>query len=402
MKKKIYAIATRTRKGTLRRVPDTRFDTEESARRYGEKYHKGKSGERFYEVVEHPDSKKLEEDWQSVNRHDKTDGLSQKAVNAYRRENPGSKLKTAVTEKNPKGKRAARRKSFCSRMSGMKARLTSAKTARDPDSRINKALRRWNCHEETIDETSITKASNYIIDAGNDMMKQYDSRKGMDKTSKEYKRTEKKLDNRTDGIRRATNTINRKLSYGQWHEEKDPCWKGYEMIGMKKKNGRTVPNCVKNEEIANEACWDGYEMVGMKKKGKRTVPNCVKKEEAGGMSVGAGLITGIGGSSNGPGTGDSKMSAFKREPGVSKSNQRKHTILRREDFAGAAVFEVTADVFHRAKFEKRKGKHWRTYLEEDEFLPEIREYAKRKPHKPIILQNERTGEMCYAKYGKKQ
>ena len=89
--------------------------------------------------------KSLKEDWQKVNRQDKTDGLSQKAVDAYRRENPGSKLQTAVTEKKPSGKRAARRKSFCSRMKGMKARLTSAETARDPDSRINKALRRWNC-----------------------------------------------------------------------------------------------------------------------------------------------------------------------------------------------------------------------------------------------------------------
>jgi hypothetical protein len=85
------------------------------------------------------------EDWQKVNRKDNTDGLSQKAVNAYRRENPGSKLQTAVTEKKPKGKRAKRRASFCRRMKGMKSKLTSAKTARDPDSRINKALRRWNC-----------------------------------------------------------------------------------------------------------------------------------------------------------------------------------------------------------------------------------------------------------------
>jgi hypothetical protein len=88
----------------------------------------------------------FDEDWQSVNRKDKTDGLSQAAVNAYRRENPGSKLQTAVTEKNPKGKRASRRKSFCRRMKGMKSKLTSTKTARDPDSRINKALRRWNCN----------------------------------------------------------------------------------------------------------------------------------------------------------------------------------------------------------------------------------------------------------------
>jgi len=92
---------------------------------------------------------RLGEDWQKTNRQDKTDGMSQKAVNAYKRENPGSKLKTAVTAKPSSLKRgsksAKRRKSFCSRMKGMKKRLTSAKTARDPDSRINKALRRWNC-----------------------------------------------------------------------------------------------------------------------------------------------------------------------------------------------------------------------------------------------------------------
>jgi len=96
-----------------------------------------KPGEQFLQVSE---------DWQSVNRKDKTDGLSQKAVDAYRRENPGSKLQTAVTEKKPTGKRAARRKSFCSRIEGMNKRLPAAETARDPDSRINKALRRWNCN----------------------------------------------------------------------------------------------------------------------------------------------------------------------------------------------------------------------------------------------------------------
>ena len=91
----------------------------------------------------------LGEDWQKVNRKDKTDGLSRKAVKAYRRENPGSKLQTAVT-KDPKklkkgSKDAKRRLSFCRRMKGMKKKLTSAKTRRDPDSRIDKALRRWNC-----------------------------------------------------------------------------------------------------------------------------------------------------------------------------------------------------------------------------------------------------------------
>ena len=92
---------------------------------------------------------RLGEDWQKENRRDKTDGLSKKAVKAYRRENPGSKLQTAVTTKPSKlkkgSKSAKRRLSFCRRMKGMKKKLTSAKTRRDPDSRINKALRRWNC-----------------------------------------------------------------------------------------------------------------------------------------------------------------------------------------------------------------------------------------------------------------
>ena len=68
---------------------------------------------------------------------------------SYRREHPGSKLSLAVTTKPSKlkagSKAANRRKSFCARMGGMKKRLTSAETARDPDSRINKALRKWNC-----------------------------------------------------------------------------------------------------------------------------------------------------------------------------------------------------------------------------------------------------------------
>jgi protein involved in sex pheromone biosynthesis len=91
----------------------------------------------------------IKEDWSKVNKADKTDGLSQKAVDAYRRENPGSKLKTAVTKDPSKlkagSKDAKRRLSFCRRMKGMKERLTKPENARDPDSAINKALRRWNC-----------------------------------------------------------------------------------------------------------------------------------------------------------------------------------------------------------------------------------------------------------------
>lgn len=84
--------------------------------------------------------------WERAEGKNPEGGLNRKGIESYRRENPGSKLQTAVTEKNPTGKRASRRKSFCRRMKGMKSKLTSAKTARDPDSNINKALRRWNCN----------------------------------------------------------------------------------------------------------------------------------------------------------------------------------------------------------------------------------------------------------------
>ena len=87
--------------------------------------------------------------WQRKEGKDPKGGLNRKGVASYRRQNPGSKLKMAVTTKPSKlkkgSKAAKRRKSFCARMKGMKKRLTSAKTARDPDSRINKALRKWNC-----------------------------------------------------------------------------------------------------------------------------------------------------------------------------------------------------------------------------------------------------------------
>ena len=99
------------------------------------------------------DSKKIEEGkspaWQRKEGKSESGGLNKKGVASYRAANPGSKLKTAVTTKPSKlkkgSKAANRRKSFCARMKGMKKRLTSAKTARDPDSRINKSLRKWNC-----------------------------------------------------------------------------------------------------------------------------------------------------------------------------------------------------------------------------------------------------------------
>ena len=88
------------------------------------------------------------EDWQKVNKKDKTAGMSKKAVAAYRRENPGSKLQTAVTtdpSKLKKGSKASkRRKSYCSRSLGQK-KMHNIDCTKTPDKAICKARKRWNC-----------------------------------------------------------------------------------------------------------------------------------------------------------------------------------------------------------------------------------------------------------------
>jgi hypothetical protein len=70
-------------------------------------------------------------------------GMTEQGVKAYRRANPGSKLKTAVTEDNPSPGRAKRRKSFCARSAGQMKQFPEA--AKDPNSRLRQARRRWKC-----------------------------------------------------------------------------------------------------------------------------------------------------------------------------------------------------------------------------------------------------------------
>ena len=82
----------------------------------------------------------MSEAWTRKEGQSKAGGLNEEGRRSYERANPGSDLKAPTRDKNSK-----RRKAFCSRMCGMKKRLTSAKTANDPNSRINKALRRWDC-----------------------------------------------------------------------------------------------------------------------------------------------------------------------------------------------------------------------------------------------------------------
>ena len=70
-------------------------------------------------------------------------GMTAKGVAKYRRQNPGSKLQTAVTEKKPTGKRAARRKSFCARSAGQMKKFPKA--AKNPNSRLRQARKRGKC-----------------------------------------------------------------------------------------------------------------------------------------------------------------------------------------------------------------------------------------------------------------
>lgn len=83
--------------------------------------------------------------WQRKEGKNPEGGLNEKGRASYNKANPGKPgLKPPAP--NPKTKKdEGRKKSFCSRMEGMKEKLTSEKTAKDPNSRINKSLKKWKC-----------------------------------------------------------------------------------------------------------------------------------------------------------------------------------------------------------------------------------------------------------------
>ena len=84
--------------------------------------------------------------WQRKEGKRKEGGLNRKSRESYNKETGGN-LKAPVSDKQAKNspKAKKRQESFCARMEGMKKKLTSAKTAKDPNSRINKALKKWDC-----------------------------------------------------------------------------------------------------------------------------------------------------------------------------------------------------------------------------------------------------------------
>ena len=202
----------------------------------------------------------LWEDWNKVNHHDKTNGLSQKAVNAYRREHPGSKLKTAVTTKpsklKPGSKAAKRRKSFCARMSGNKGPMKKPNGKPTPKAL---ALRRWNCESVEQMRQLIETAEQVII---------------QEKWSKKYKSSincshpkgfsqrahcagKKKHNESHEVMEHVCPDCGMCQTHGKLDEIKKgakdsngftKCWPGHHAAGTKKgKNGGQVRNCVPNE-----------------------------------------------------------------------------------------------------------------------------------------------------------
>lgn len=151
---------------------------------------------------------------------------------------------------------------------------------------------------------------------------------------------------------------------------------------------------------------------------KQQSKNKVAAEKAAGkqfdeeMGVGSGAIAGAGVDAPGkPGSG---------EPGVPPKNKYKKKnetespvmgdILRRPmlaklsentgKFAGHITHKVPHSVFNKITQEKAKGKHWKKYLDEGEHTQHIKQFANNNPKKPIIIEDEQTGYMCFARYGK--
>jgi Domain of unknown function (DUF6321) len=157
------------------------------------------------------------EAWQTSKGKNKNGGLNKKGVASYRRSHPGSKLQTAVTTKPSKLKKGSkaskRRKSFCARMRGMKKHRTGAKTKRDPNSRINKSLRKWNCESveqlrnilTMLKETKIGHLSVGDMDIEvdshsiNQSISRFVSPRSVDKVLKKFPTVEDKISKIPDG-----------------------------------------------------------------------------------------------------------------------------------------------------------------------------------------------------------
>jgi hypothetical protein len=254
----------------------------------------------------------LNEDWNKVNHHDKTNGLSQKAVNAYRREHPGSKLKTAVTTKpsklKPGSKAAKRRKSFCARMSGNKGPMKKPNGKPTPKAL---ALRRWNCESieqmaqmivegeqmiAKLREQTHMKATEFVTEK---WTKKYKSSincshpKGFSQRAHcagKKKHTESMMTMEATcpdcGMCQTHGSLNEIAKGAKDSNGVTKCWPGKHAEGTKKgRNGGRVRNCVPNEGVAEGSLNEGqYEM--MMRNGQ--VKKFIAKDDADAKRIAAG------------------------------------------------------------------------------------------------------------------
>jgi len=121
-------------------VPPSRLEKIEEAKKCWKGYKKTGTQKLFGKTYNRCEKIKEGAAWTKKEGKNEKGGLNEKGRKSYEKENPGSDLKRPSKKVGNK-----RRASFCARMKGMKAKLTSKKTANDPDSRINKSLRAWNC-----------------------------------------------------------------------------------------------------------------------------------------------------------------------------------------------------------------------------------------------------------------
>ena len=183
---------------------------------------------------------------------------------------------------------------------------------------------------------------------------------------------------KADAMRKARDAYERKNGKKELDEEKASLslWKHNKRSGLWD-HQRTVTSETKDEWLKHFQKDEPEAHFHISKNRPKHNPSI--KEDAPTTNISSGNIAGAGFGSQG-------------EPGVRKP-------ARRGKFAGWETFVVSSSTFNSLRNQKRKGKHWRTYLEEDDAYHDLREYAK-KCKGPIVVEDERTGACMFVRYGK--
>ena len=294
--------------------------------------------------------------------------------------------------------------------------------------------------KKLISELSLGRYIKHVNDAGNDIIKQYDKRiklrtAGASKNDPDMKKASKRIARREKGIGMAANAFERFTKKNRLEEDGAPTVNAgggnIAGIGVGPQGEPGVSIKAQRRQSKNKSTPTSV-ILGML---RRKAPNPIAE-----------TVHNRGGTIAAPKIGrkrtlHDRMAAYDKKPKSirdveksafaslnvppnlhsSKAKQEIERIRRksseatygkdypsdippvrseeRESFAGATVFEVNSKLFHNLTLAKRKGKHWRTYLEEDDCYAEIREWA-RKNKGPIVVRNECTGEMRYVRYGR--